>query len=135
MMNDILLSLSPLGIVLATLFSFAFGMLWYGPLFGKTWMKLAKVTKPEMKHPVKTMSLALITTLMVAVGLNLILVLGEVSSIKMAITLGLLITITLMFPPMFDPVLWKGESQNLVSFNTLNKMIDNAAMMVIITLL
>lgn len=37
-----------LAIVVATVAAMAFGYLWYGPLFGKKWMKLAKLTKKDI---------------------------------------------------------------------------------------
>ena len=35
---------------LAVVVSFAFGFLWYGPLFGKTWVQLMGIKKEECKH-------------------------------------------------------------------------------------
>lgn len=40
-------------VLLATILSIGLGMAWYGPLFGKTWMRLAGITKGEMTDAVK----------------------------------------------------------------------------------
>jgi len=36
-------------ILIATIASFIFGFLWYGPLFGKQWMNLMGFTKKSIK--------------------------------------------------------------------------------------
>ena len=38
-----------LAVLVAALFAILLGYLWYGPLFGKHWMRLAKVTAESMK--------------------------------------------------------------------------------------
>jgi Protein of unknown function (DUF1761) len=48
---------SLLATLLATVLSFVLGGLWYGPLFGKTWMRLVGVTEATLRenfNPAKT---------------------------------------------------------------------------------
>ena len=49
-----------LATLLATVMGFVFGGLWYGPLFGKTWMRLVGVTEATRRenfNPAKTFAL------------------------------------------------------------------------------
>jgi len=39
-----------LAIVVAALSGFAIGAVWYGPLFGKTWMRLSGVSEEDVKN-------------------------------------------------------------------------------------
>jgi hypothetical protein len=48
---------SLLATLLATVLSFVLGGLWYGPVFGKTWMRLVGVTEATLRenfNPAKT---------------------------------------------------------------------------------
>ncbi len=36
-------------VIVSGIAMFVLGFLWYGPVFGKTWMKLAKITDEQMK--------------------------------------------------------------------------------------
>ena len=47
-------------VLIATIVSFIFGYLWYGPLFGKKWMKLMGFTKRSLKSMKMTPATAMI---------------------------------------------------------------------------
>jgi len=60
-----------LAVVLATVSMFALGALWYGPLFGKAWMRSSGVTE-EMARKAnmgRTFGLAFLLTLLAALSL------------------------------------------------------------------
>ncbi len=40
-----------LPVLVCAIISMVLGAIWYGPLFGKTWMRLLKVTPEQMKDP------------------------------------------------------------------------------------
>ena len=44
-----------LAIVVATVITFILGAIWYGPLFGKAWMKATGVTEETAGNPAKSM--------------------------------------------------------------------------------
>jgi len=44
-----MIELNYLAIIAAAIASMLIGWLWYGPLFGKQWMKLAGLKKSDMK--------------------------------------------------------------------------------------
>ena len=63
---------SPLQILIATVVAFVIGYIWYGPLFGKFYMKETKMSASDMKKAMKgkknTMILGFIGTLITAIS-------------------------------------------------------------------
>ncbi len=60
-------------IVAAVVASFVFGWLWHGPLFGKLWCKLMKITmpkKPDPKAMLRPMALTILGTFLIAYVMN-----------------------------------------------------------------
>ena len=49
-MGEILGNINYLAVLVAALFSFIVGWLWYGPLFGKAWMRYNGFTEESMKE-------------------------------------------------------------------------------------
>jgi hypothetical protein len=54
-------------VVITAVVVFAFGAIWFGPLFGKQWMKMAKVTKKNGMNPAQAMILEYISTFIMTV--------------------------------------------------------------------
>lgn len=67
-----------LAVLVATIASFVIGGLWYGPLFGKHWMRLTKLTKKDAQKG----------------NVKLSYILGFISSLVTAYVLAFLISLT-----------------------------------------
>lgn len=86
-------SVNVLGVLIVAVISFILGFLWYGPLFGKQWLKLSKmpaseIAKAKSKSMTKPMILNFIgTIIMVFVFAQIINLLGA-SSVGQGIVLG-----------------------------------------------
>ncbi|MGC9355126.1 MAG: DUF1761 domain-containing protein, partial [Mariniphaga sp.] len=48
--SEVFGSINYLAVIVAALSSFMVGWIWYGPLFGKSWMKLHGFTEEELKE-------------------------------------------------------------------------------------
>lgn len=111
-----------LAIVLATLVMMGVGTLWYGPLFGKYWMKLKGYTPEHMKAmkmtPKRAMILVAIssflTALVIALLVNILSPLGAGG----AFMTTLLIWIGFIVPVLFHNVLFEEGSVKLWLFNS-----------------
>ena len=108
-----------LGIVIAAAFSFLFGMLWYGPLFGKNWMKLVGIKKEDMKmeNPGLTMSSAILGSFLTAFTLELFLNWADVSLFHAGLGIALFSFLGFSGPKMMDGVLWGNQGWALFGFN------------------
>ena len=107
---------------------FFVGFLWYGPFFGRTWIKLSKIPAVEvakakkkgMKGMWKSMVLNFIGTfIMVYIIFGFVSLLGITSAMQgivlgFWIWLGFFVCTTLL-----GSVLWEGKSWSLFAFNGL----------------
>ncbi len=114
-----------LGVLGATVVSFIIGFLWYGPLFGKQWLKLSKISaadiaKGKQKGMAKPMILNFVGTLIMAfVFAQLINIIG-ISSVGQAAVLGFWIWLGFFAcATLLGSVLWEGKSWSLFVLNGL----------------
>ena len=125
-----------LAILVAGIASMVLGFLWYGPFFGKPWMKLMNFDKNSMKSmklsPVTAMILGFLTYLVIAYVLaGFISILNAatiVEGMKIAfwIWLGFIATTTL------GSFLWEGKSIKLYLFNNAYNLLNILVMAVIL---
>jgi hypothetical protein len=99
-----------LNIILAAVAVFIIGFVWYGPLFGKLWMKLNKLSKKQCadgkKNMPQKMGAMIVSILIMAYVLNTF-VSGSISA---ALTTGFLIWLGFYATNQLSPVLWKGTA-------------------------
>lgn len=111
-----------LAILLSALASMIIGSLWYGPLFGKTWMKLQGVTKEQIAKG-KKMNMtpyyvaAFIMSLLTAYVLEWLINALNVSSISGALLLGVLLWLGFYVTTLSSSVLWEGKPFKLFLLN------------------
>lgn len=111
-----------LGIALSGLFSIILGTIWYGPLFGKEWMRLSKIKKPKVitpkmkKEMTKSYSIQFICSLVMATVLSY-LIKGNVT-LTSSIVIAVLAWIGFVLTSMIGSVLWEGKSIKLYIINT-----------------
>jgi hypothetical protein len=107
-----------IGVLVAALVSFMFGWMWFGPVFGKIWMKAMKISPREAEEMSKNgvlvpiflgFILALIGSYVIAV---LIASLGIVT-VKGALLLGLIIWLGFFFTTHFGNNMWENKHLNI----------------------
>ena len=117
-------------VLCVTIVSFILGFLWYGPLFGKHWVKLSRmpaseIAKAKKKGMAKPALLNFIGTfVMVYVFASFISLLDIVNAIQGAV-LGFWIWLAFFVcTTLLGGVLWEGKSWNLYVFNALYWLVN-----------
>ncbi len=89
---NIFANLDIIAIITATLATFAIGFLWYGPIFGKAWMKLNNVpdVKPPKDEMIKSIIAGLSNTLMLNLAVALLLMMLNSDSLGGALIFGII---------------------------------------------
>jgi len=128
-----------LAVIVAAIAGFIVGWLWWGPLFGKTWVRLSGMSKNDIDKAKKKgmagpMIIALIAQLIMAwVLAALIITLGEVgyvatSMLAFWLWLGFVATIGV------GMVLWQGKPWGLFWVNNLGWLVSLLVMAIVISL-
>lgn len=111
-----------LAVLLAAISSMVLGFLWYGPLFGKTWMNLSGLTKEKMdKAKAKGMSvqygIAFVGSLVMSYVLAHSLVFAasyfKTSGVSAGLMVGFWNWLGFIAPVTLGIVLWDGKSWKL----------------------
>lgn len=137
------LPLSYVGIVVAAAAAFVFGFLVHGPLFGKQWMTLMKITPEQMEEGKKKMQgkmqyymgAAFLQQLVVAAVMSHIAYSLYVTSIVSAIMLAFLLWLGLIATTLLNGVLWEGRTKELYAFNVAYQLGSLMIITVIVTVL
>lgn len=96
------------------------GFLWYGPLFGKIWMRLSEITPDPAKA--KEMGLSYFLTFIGSLAMSYILsqfmvVVGAYSDVARGLMVGFLSWLGFVAPVTLGTVLWEGKSWRLWILN------------------
>jgi hypothetical protein len=106
----------------AAVASFVIGMLWYGPVFGKLWMKLAGITPKSMKRmnltPVAAMSMGFIASLVTAYVLSHFAKMLSIATWGYAANFAFWAWLGLVAPVQLGVFLWEGKPFKLFLLNT-----------------
>ncbi len=102
------------------------GMLWYGPLFGKPWMKLSGITMPEVKPSmsvmIKPVIISLIGALFLAFSIANSISIGKTLYHLSGLTVGLQVAffnwLGYVVPVNLSFVAWEGKSWKLFFIHT-----------------
>ncbi len=137
------LSLSTVGIVVAAVAAFVFGFLVHGPLFGKQWMTLMKITPEQQKEGMEKMKgkmqyymgAAFLQQLVVAAVVSHVAYNLYVTSVMSAIMLAFLLWLGLIATTLLNGVLWEGRSKELYAFNVAYQLGSLVIITVIVTVL
>ena len=115
-------------VLVATIAGHVIGFLWYGPLFGKTWLKLMNFGKEGTKKMklsgMQAMSMGLIGALITNYVLAVVLGLTGASSVSEGIMTGFWVWLGFAMPLHLGVVLWEGKPFKLFLFNTLQYLIS-----------
>jgi hypothetical protein len=106
--------------------SLVLGFIWYGPLFGKPWMKMSGIAmsdkKPSMASMTKPMILALIGAFLLSSTLSFSIAFHDayfqVTGYAAALSLAFVLWLGLMVPPYLNLTGWEGKPWKLFAINT-----------------
>ena len=110
-----------LAVLVCGLISMVTGFLWYGPLFGKAWMKAVGKTEEELKenfNPGKTYTLSVISSLITALALAYLLSLTEANTIMDALRVAITGWLGFVAAVFYLNSLYEGKTIGLVAINT-----------------
>jgi hypothetical protein len=132
-----------LAVLAATVLSMIIGSLWFGPLFGKTWMKLMDFKKSDMNgisntQMAKLYGIQLVGSLFMAFVLSHALIfastyLGE-SGISAGLQTGFWNWLGFVAPVTVGSVLWEGKSWKLWFFNNSYYLVTLCSMGILLSL-
>jgi hypothetical protein len=125
-------SINYLAIIVAALSSFMVGWIWYGPLFGKIWMKLHGFSEEELKESSMSMPVIMvvnyIATAMAALAIAMFI--GPEATAGFGIFAGLMIAIFWIGTSRLNDVLYEKKPWRLffinVGYNTVIYVIMGA---------
>ena len=131
--GDVFSSINFLAVVIAALSSFVVGWLWYGPLFGKKWMKLNGFTESDLKEGLSMpliMGINFIAILMAAFAIAMFV--GPNSTVEFGIFAGLMIAVFWIATNRLNDVLYEQKPFGLFLINVGYNVVIYAAMGAII---
>ncbi|MBR9706855.1 MAG: DUF1761 domain-containing protein [Candidatus Diapherotrites archaeon] len=122
-------------VLIAAIASFIVGMIWYGPLFGKKWMKLSGIKKSKKKKKqdmTGIMISGIITDLVVTFVLASFLLMAGASSVIDSIVVAFWIWLGFYVPVMYGGVLWEGKKLELFILNIAYRLTSLFTMAIIL---
>lgn len=119
-------------VLVAAAAAFCIGFLWHGPVFGKQWMKLMKITPAEMKKGQKEMEgkmagymlVAFLQQLVTAYVVSVVASLIGVSDTAGAVQLAGLLWLGLIATTLLNGVLWEKRTIPLYLFNIVYQLVS-----------
>jgi len=117
---------SPEMIIGSMILSVVLGFIWYGPLFGKQWMKLSGIVMPDQKPSftvmLKPMLLSLVGALFLSFGLASATAFHNaywnVTGFGADLSFAFFLWLCFMVPPYLNLTGWEGKSWKLFFINT-----------------
>lgn len=107
--------------LVAAIANMVLGAIWYGPLFGKLWMKEAGKTKKDLDAAKKEMpkyyAVSFVGALVMAYVLAVFISFANVNTIALATIFGFLVWLGFVLTISLQPLLWEGKSQKLFLIN------------------
>jgi len=113
-------------IIVAAVASYIIGAIWYGPLFGKLWMKLSGMTKAKMKKDNMPLLYAggflvsLVTAFVIAQILSF---LNWAPIWQNGVIVGFWVWLGFVATFSFSPVLWQGQKFHLWLLNNVHNLL------------
>ncbi|MBU2101621.1 DUF1761 domain-containing protein [Patescibacteria group bacterium] len=117
-----MLKIDLIAVIVAGVASMGFGMLWYGPLFGKKWSRLMgfdadKVEEMKKRGMIKISSIAFITELITAYVLSYLIALTGSYALPVLASLIFWLWIGFSVPILIGATLWEGKPFMLFLIN------------------
>ncbi len=111
------------GVLVAVIATQIIGFVWYGPLFGKTWMAAIGKTPESMKADPNQASVAqavtggVIASILSAITLALLLSLSDTPDVASGLQIGLLVSVGIMAANQVSGGLYEGRSATATWIN------------------
>ncbi len=116
-----------LAVLITGFLSMFIGFLWYGPLFGKSWMNLMNFTKKNMKkmrmRPGTAYFWGFITALLMNYVLAFFVDYADATSFELGMQVGFWIWLGFFAPVMLGIVLWENKPFKLYLLNVLHYLV------------
>ena len=107
-------------VLIASIVAMAVGHIWYAPgVFGKEWMKLAKIKPPKkkQKHMASTIILAWLSNIVMAYVLAIFLSFTKASTLATSLVVGVLVWVGFIATVSLGSILWEGKPVKLYVLN------------------
>lgn len=128
--GQVLVSINYWAVLVSAFSAFVVGWIWYGPLFGKLWMKLNGFTEEEMKEGTLPMSVMMgvnyIATFLAAFAIAIFI--GEEASAGFGVLVGVVIAIFWIGTNRINDVLYERKALGLYFINVGYNLIVYAIM-------
>lgn len=125
-------------VLVAAVASMIIGALWYGPLFGKTWMRLSGMSSEMMMTPEKKQQarrgylISFVGLLVMAYVLAHLVNLLFVVDLSGAWELSFWLWLGLFVPSQLSPVLWEGKPVKVYFINVFHYLVSLYAMIAVL---
>ncbi|MDZ4341375.1 MAG: DUF1761 domain-containing protein [Candidatus Binatia bacterium] len=128
------------GVLLAGIIGMGVGALWYGPLFGKQWIKLMGFSKESMekakeKGMIKSYALSFVGQLVTAYALAALVAFSAQYFGGFSYSLVFWVWLGFTVPLLLNNVLWEGKPWMLFALNAGHSLVQLMAMGVVINYL
>jgi hypothetical protein len=117
--SDVFGSINYLAVIVAALSSFMVGWIWYGPLFGKAWMKLHGFTKEDLNEGSMSFPLIMLVNYIATAlaALAIAMFIGPEATAGFGIFAGLMIAIFWIGTSRLNDVLYERKPWGLFFIN------------------
>jgi len=119
---------SPVAVVVAGILAMVLGFIWYGPLFGKKWMKLSGKTMKDMEAAKGKMPalyfFGFIAALITAFILGVLISSLGVTQLGDALVVGVLVWLGFDVTLLLGGILWEGMSKELFVLNAAHQLVN-----------
>lgn len=122
-------------VVAAAVASFLVGWLWYGPVFGKTWVKLTGHQMGKKEDMPQSMIFVFVGNLVTAWVLSAFLQLTGSTTLSAALPVAVWAWLGFQAPSTMGVALWEGKSWNLFFLNAAQKLVDLLVIAAVLTYL
>ena len=120
-------SVNLLAVLVVSVITMIIGSLWYGPLFGKPWMKMMGFTKASIKKmkmsPATAMMLGFVGTLLTNFVLGVIVGLAGAVTLGQGAMVGFWVWLGIAMPLHAGVFLWDNKPFNLFFLNTIQYLV------------
>jgi len=111
-----------MAIVAAAVVNMVLGFAWYGPLFGKPWMKMMKITKEDMEKAkkegmAKSYAIATVGSLVMAYVFAHFISVGGAMTMSAGATIGFWLWLGFIATTTLSGMLWEKKPLNLYLLN------------------
>lgn len=115
-------------VLVASVVGMIIGAIWYGPLFGKAWMKLSRLSPKDMaKMKKKGMGKGYLAMFIGLLVMNFVLAhmlkFAQAATVAEAVVGGVLIWLGFIATVMLGSVLWEGKPISLYAINAFHYLV------------